>query len=151
MAIKDDLIRNGMWAGLADGTIQVGEYGVDFTDDGSWLSFRQNLPPVVVKGKTNTHTHSQNVWGTNYGGVLVSNRSAVCNRADGRLMFAYVPLVKHMLLRLTSLLRERFRWLRSLLILVNLSSLYRRHLSLNRIPEFLILFQSNRMFLRRQN
>jgi hypothetical protein len=77
----------------ADGTIQVGEYGVDFTDDGSWLSFRQNLPPVVLKGATNTHTHSQNVWGTNYGGVLVSNRSAVCNRADGRLMFAYVPLV----------------------------------------------------------
>ena len=77
----------------ADGTIQVGEYGVDFTDDGAWLSFRQNLPPVVLKGKTNTHIHSQNVWGTNYGGVLVSNRSAVCNRADGRLMFAYVPLV----------------------------------------------------------
>lgn len=77
----------------ADGTVAVGEYGVDFTDDGTWLSFRQNLPPVVLKGKNNTNTHSQNVWGTNYGSVLITNRSAVCTRIDGRLMFAYVPNV----------------------------------------------------------
>ena len=77
----------------ADGTIQVGEYGVDFTDDGTWLSFRQNLPPIVVKGKTNTHTHYEGLWGGNYGGSLVTNRSAICTRTDGRLMYGYVPAV----------------------------------------------------------
>jgi hypothetical protein len=77
-----------------DGHIKVGILGVDIKDDGTWLSLRQNLPPVVINGRTNTNSHSENVWGTNYGGVMVSNRSGVCTRFDGRIMFVYVGLVR---------------------------------------------------------
>jgi len=77
-----------------DGQIKVGILGVDIKDDGTWLALRQNLPPVVVNGRINTNTHSENVWGTNYGGVMVSNRSGVCTRYDGRIMFVYVGLVR---------------------------------------------------------
>ncbi|MEI8237841.1 MAG: phosphodiester glycosidase family protein [Actinomycetota bacterium] len=75
------------------GLVKVGLLGIDFRDDGTWVSIRQNLPAVVMNGASVTYTHAPNVWGSNYGGVMVSNRSAICTRADGRLMYVYVGMV----------------------------------------------------------
>jgi hypothetical protein len=71
------------------GVVKVGLLGIDVKDDGTWMSLRQNLPAVVMNGKSVVYTHSQGVWGGNFGNVMVTNRSAICTRADGRLMYVF--------------------------------------------------------------
>jgi hypothetical protein len=79
------------------GLVKVGLLGIDFRDDGSWVSLRQNLPAVVINGQDVTYTHTENVWGTNFGTTYtqkyITNRSAICTRADTRLMYVYVGSV----------------------------------------------------------
>ena len=73
-----------------DGRLVLGVYGRDMTNDGSWRSLRQNLPPVMVDGKITVGQFPGTYWGDNLHHVLVSDRSAVCTMADGRLMYALV-------------------------------------------------------------
>ncbi len=78
-----------------DGHIAIGILGADFTNDGSWSSLRQNLPMIIDGGHETVSTaHEAGVdkiyWGNDFGGVQLDTRSALCQRADGRLMYATV-------------------------------------------------------------
>lgn len=70
-----------------DGTLAVGIYGRDITDDGTWKTLRQNLPPVVADGKIAIGSYPGTYWGNDYHNVLYGRRTALCRRDDGRLMF----------------------------------------------------------------
>jgi len=76
------------------GLVKVGLLGIDFRDDGTWKSIRQNLPALVMSGKNVTYTHPYIVWGVNDGTTVaqktITNRSAICTRADTRLMYVFV-------------------------------------------------------------
>ena len=79
------------------GVVKLGLLGIDIRDDGSWKSIRQNLPALVMNGKNVTYTHTSNnyfVWGVNTGTTVaqktITNRSAICTRADTRLMYVFV-------------------------------------------------------------
>ena len=67
-----------------NGQLAIGVYGRDLTNDGSWVSLRQNLPPVVDRGKeavSNAHEAGGAIyWGDNFGHVLLDFRSALCRR-----------------------------------------------------------------------
>ena len=82
----------------ADGQMTIGVYGTDLTNDGSWVSLRQNLPMIIDGGHETVSTaHEDGVaniyWGNDFGGVLLDYRSALCVRADGLLMYAAVGRV----------------------------------------------------------
>lgn len=74
----------------ADGTSTVGVWGEDMIDDGSWISLRQNLPPLVRGGKIVYHTYDKVDWGKDYDDKVFNFRSAVCRRTDGLMMFVAV-------------------------------------------------------------
>jgi hypothetical protein len=67
------------------GHVTIGEFGRDLTDDGTYISMRQNLPQVA--------SHSATWWGADYGNVIFVVRSSVCTLADGRLMYGVVGKV----------------------------------------------------------
>lgn len=82
----------------ADGRMAIGVYGKDLTNDGSWVSLRQNLPLIVDGGHEAVSTaHEAGVssiyWGNDFGGVILNFRSALCERSDGMLMYAVVGKV----------------------------------------------------------
>ncbi|MFM8846492.1 MAG: hypothetical protein ACKOHN_00365 [Actinomycetota bacterium] len=70
-----------------NGKITVGEYGRDLTNDGSWVSLRQNLPLVVDDHVSVVDRHSVRTWGADKGGSVVVFRSALCSLDDDRLMY----------------------------------------------------------------
>jgi Phosphodiester glycosidase len=77
------------------GRLVIGVYGQDMTNDGTWVSLRQNLPLIVDHGRDVTATaHEPGVahiyWGNDFGGVVLNQRSALCQRDDGLLMYAEV-------------------------------------------------------------
>jgi hypothetical protein len=77
------------------GRMTIGVYGTDLTNDGSWVSLRQNLPLVVDDGKDVVNTAREPgarriYWGDNFGGVVLDLRSALCLRTDGLMMYAVV-------------------------------------------------------------
>ena len=81
-----------------DGRIVLGVYGRDLTNDGSWASLRQNLPPVIDGGveavSTATEQGSSAIyWGDDFGHVTLDRRSAICRRADGLMMYVVTERV----------------------------------------------------------
>jgi hypothetical protein len=80
-----------------NGQLAIGVYGRDLTNDGSWVSLRQNLPPVVNGGKeavSTAHEAGGSIyWGDNFGHVLLDFRSALCRRTDGLLMYVVAGYV----------------------------------------------------------
>ena len=77
-----------------DGHLVLGLYGKDIKNDGSWLSLRQNLPPVVDGGKNSLGQYPGTYWGNDFNNVDLNLRSAVCNRADGKLMYIVMGMVR---------------------------------------------------------
>lgn len=76
-----------------DGLLHVGVWGKDLLDDGSWVSLRQNLPPVVMDGKPSIDQFPGTYWGDDFHQVTFTYRSAICSRSDGRLMYVAVGKV----------------------------------------------------------
>ncbi len=76
-----------------NGLLAIGVYGRDMTNDGSWVSLRQNLPPVVDGGKDVVSNAGPIYWGDDFGHVLLDFRSALCRRNDGLLMYVVAGLV----------------------------------------------------------
>ena len=78
-----------------DGHLALGEYGRDLTDDGSWISLRQNLILIVDKGKSQIQKGlDQGVWwGADYGNAVYVPRSAACVMGNGRLAYVLVGKV----------------------------------------------------------
>lgn len=76
-----------------DGFSTVGIWGRDITDDGTWASLRQNLPPLVEDGKSSYAKYDKVDWGQDFGNKVYNYRSAVCVRADGLMMFVAVGKV----------------------------------------------------------
>ncbi|MEI8237818.1 MAG: phosphodiester glycosidase family protein [Actinomycetota bacterium] len=77
-----------------DGRLVLGIYGKDMTNDGNWLSIRQNLPPIVENGQRSLAKYPGTYWGNNFHSVDLDYRSAVCNRADGKLMYVVMGMVR---------------------------------------------------------
>ena len=77
----------------ADGTSTVGVWGDTITDDGSWASLRQNLPPLVHNGKSVYANYPKVDWGQDFGNKVYNFRSAICLRTDGLMMFVAVGKV----------------------------------------------------------
>lgn len=82
----------------ADGRIVLGAYGRDLTNDGSWVSLRQNLPPVIDGGREVVSTAREQgspsiYWGDDYGHVTLDRRSAICRRVDGLIMYVVTERV----------------------------------------------------------
>jgi hypothetical protein len=76
-----------------DGTSTVGIWGDTITDEGSWASLRQNLPPLVHNGKSVYANYPKVDWGNDFGNKVYNFRSAVCLRTDGLMMFVAVGKV----------------------------------------------------------
>ncbi|MEI7548784.1 MAG: phosphodiester glycosidase family protein, partial [Actinomycetota bacterium] len=72
------------------GHLHVGELGRDLYNDGSWLTLRQNLTLIVDDGRPAIEQSKlqHTFWGADDKNETFVNRSAVCERRDGR--FAYV-------------------------------------------------------------
>jgi len=77
-----------------DGHIVLGIYGKDMTNDGTWLSLRQNLPPIVDGGKNSLDQYPGTYWGNDFHNVDLNFRSAICNRTDGKLMYIVMGMVR---------------------------------------------------------
>jgi hypothetical protein len=77
-----------------DGRLVLGIYGKDMTNDGTWLSLRQNLPPIVENGQVSLSKYPGTYWGNNFHSVDLDYRSAICNRADGKLMYVAMGMVR---------------------------------------------------------
>ncbi len=76
-----------------DGTSTVGVWGDTITEEGSWSSLRQNLPPLVYNGKSVYANYPTVDWGNDFGNKVYNFRSAVCLRTDGLMMFVAVGKV----------------------------------------------------------
>ena len=76
-----------------DGTSTVGVWGDTITEEGSWASLRQNLPPLVHNGKSVYANYPKVDWGNDFGNKVYNFRSAVCLRTDGLMMFVAVGKV----------------------------------------------------------
>jgi hypothetical protein len=74
----------------------LGQYGRDLTNDGSWVSLRQNLILIVDGGVSQVRRGQQEGvwWGADYGNAVYVPRSAVCELADGRLAYVLVGPVE---------------------------------------------------------
>jgi hypothetical protein len=73
------------------GRLRLGVWGRDMTaSSASWVSVRQNLPPVVFQGKVSINEFPGTYWGDNFHSVTFTYRSAMCSLADGRLMYVTV-------------------------------------------------------------
>jgi hypothetical protein len=77
----------------ADGSSTVGVWGDDMGDIETWTSLRQNLPPLVVNGKSVYKDYPAVDWGKDFGNKVYNYRSAVCLRTDGMMMFVAVGKV----------------------------------------------------------
>ena len=77
----------------ADGTSTIGVWGKDMTNDGTWTSLRQNLPPLLADGKVVYHTYDKVDWGKDFDNKVYNFRSAACVRTDGLMMFIAVGKV----------------------------------------------------------
>ena len=73
-----------------DGQVAIGVYGRDITNDGSWRAMRQNLPPVVLKGKNVVRDAGSVNWGEDFHDKVYTIRSGACIREDGKLMHVSV-------------------------------------------------------------
>lgn len=91
--IRELKVGQGTIAVSKAGKVTLGEFGRDINDDGSWVSFRQNLPLLVDAGKSMVESHGETWWGADFGNVLFVLRSSVCQLADGRLMYGAVGKV----------------------------------------------------------
>ena len=76
-----------------DGVSTIGIWGDTITDDGSWASLRQNLPPLVHNGKSVYANYPKVDWGNDFGNKVYNFRSAICLRTDGLMMFVAVGKV----------------------------------------------------------
>lgn len=76
-----------------DGTSTVGVWGDTITEEGSWASLRQNLPPLVLNGKSVYANYPKVDWGNDFGNKVYNFRSAICLRTDGLMMFVAVGKV----------------------------------------------------------
>lgn len=76
-----------------DGTSTVGVWGDTITEEGSWASLRQNLPPLVHNGKSVYANYPKVDWGNDFGNKVYNFRSAICLRTDGLMMFVAVGKV----------------------------------------------------------
>jgi len=76
-----------------DGTSTVGVWGDTITEEGSWASLRQNLPPLVHNGKSVYANYPKVDWGNDFDNKVYNFRSAVCIRTDGLIMFVAVGKV----------------------------------------------------------
>jgi len=82
----------------ANGRMAMGVYGVDLTNDGRWVSLRQNLPLIVDGGVDVVNAAREPgvtsvYWGADVHNVKLDLRSALCQRPDGLLMYAVVGKV----------------------------------------------------------
>jgi hypothetical protein len=77
----------------ADGSSTVGVWGDDMGDIETWTSLRQNLPPLVMNGKSVYKDYPAVDWGKDYGNKVYNYRSAACLRTDGMMMFVAVGKV----------------------------------------------------------
>jgi len=76
-----------------DGTSTVGVWGDTITEEGSWASLRQNLPPLVHNGKSVYANYPRVNWGNDFDNKVYNFRSAICLRTDGLMMFVAVGKV----------------------------------------------------------
>lgn len=76
-----------------NGLSTVGVWGDNIRDDGTWKSLRQNLPPIVHKGKSVYANYPDVDWGQDYSNKVYSFRSAICTRTDGLMMFVAIGKV----------------------------------------------------------
>ena len=76
-----------------EGVSTVGIWGDTITNDGTWASLRQNLPPLVHNGKSVYANYPKVDWGQDFGNKVYNFRSAVCLRTDGLMMFVAVGKV----------------------------------------------------------
>jgi hypothetical protein len=76
-----------------DGFSTVGIWGDTITDEDSWASLRQNLPPLVHNGKSVYANYPKVDWGNDFGNKVYNFRSAICLRTDGLMMFVAVGKV----------------------------------------------------------
>ena len=58
----------------ADGSSTIGIWGKDMTDDGSWKSLRQNLPPLVNDAKSVYANYPSVNWGEDYTNKIYNYR-----------------------------------------------------------------------------
>jgi hypothetical protein len=77
-----------------DGRLVLGIYGKDMTNDGSWLSLRENLPPMVIDGKNVMSNYPGTYWGNDFHNVDLNYRTALCARPDGKLMYLAMGMVR---------------------------------------------------------
>ena len=78
----------------SDGRLVIGVYGSNMSNDGSWVSLRQNLPPIVVNGKNSTAGYSPLTFGDDFHHVFETFRSALCVRSDGQMMYVVMGRVR---------------------------------------------------------
>ena len=76
-----------------DGISTVGIWGDTITDDDSWATLRQNLPPLVHNGESVYANYPKVDWGNDFGNKVYNFRSAICLRTDGLMMFVAVGKV----------------------------------------------------------
>ena len=75
---------------LKNGHMRVGVWGADLNGIAGVEAIRQNLRPLVLKGKAQASSDDDpGRWGLANGGLSHANRSALGQLSDGSLVFAY--------------------------------------------------------------
>lgn len=81
------------WATFAiddDGLATIGVLGRDIRNDGTWVSLRQNLPPLIDEGEIVYQKFPWIEWGKDFDNKIYNFRSAACTRTDGSMAFVAV-------------------------------------------------------------
>ncbi len=74
-----------------DGSMRVAVWGRDLRGTAGLLAVRQNLPPLVDRGRSMTRsTDGVTTWGLPYHHVPRTNRSALGQLADGSMVYVYL-------------------------------------------------------------
>lgn len=96
-AMADGLTTIAASSGLAtlaiykDGSVRLGEWGTDLTDNGDYRSYRQNALMIVHNGTINEKVYNGSYidWGANLDGAIVTIRSGVGLSEDNNVLYYF--------------------------------------------------------------
>jgi Phosphodiester glycosidase len=85
------IFKMGTVAIYRDGSIRIGEWGIDLKYSTDIVSYRQNCPLMVHNGEVNplVYNNSVNDWGTTVRGSVVTFRSGLGISQDGKILYYF--------------------------------------------------------------
>jgi hypothetical protein len=91
LVVIQPMMNMGTVAIYKDGSIRIGEWGVDITYTTDMVTFRQNCPLIVHNGEINPQVYNDSVndWGGTVNGDTITFRSGLGISQDGNTLYYF--------------------------------------------------------------